>query len=82
LWGVRPVPGVRKARQNALIDPPQKKGDSTPGLRPRACGGSGAGFGVQETGINPTGGAIPRRGGPLGHRAGERGFYRYFLLSW
>jgi hypothetical protein len=29
--------------------------------------------GVQEPGINPTGGAIPRWGGPLDHRAGERG---------
>jgi hypothetical protein len=33
-------------------------------------------FGVQEPGINPTGGAIPRWGGPLGHRAGERGLYQ------
>ena len=32
-------------------------------LCPRACGGSGAGFGVQNPGINPTGGAIPRMSG-------------------
>jgi hypothetical protein len=43
-----------------------------------ACGGSGAGFGVQEPGISPTGGAIPRASGHLYHRAGERGFRRYF----
>jgi hypothetical protein len=42
-------------------------------LRPRACGGSGAGFGVQKPGINPAGGAMPRVHGVLGHRAGERG---------
>jgi hypothetical protein len=39
----------------------------------RAGGGDDAGFGVHEPGIGPTGGAIPRWGGPLGHRAGERG---------
>jgi hypothetical protein len=37
-----------------------------------AC--AAAGFGVKEPGINPAGGAIPRRSGPLDHRAGERGF--------
>jgi hypothetical protein len=34
--------------------------------------GGGAGFGVQGRVQNPTGGAITRWGGPLGHRAGER----------
>jgi hypothetical protein len=43
-------------------------------LRPRACGGGGAGFGVQEAGGNSPGGAIPRVHGVLDHRARERGF--------
>jgi hypothetical protein len=41
-------------------------------LRPRACGKSGAGFGVQERGARYTGGAIPRVRGGLDHRAGGR----------
>jgi hypothetical protein len=44
---------------------------------PTRVRGGGAGFGVKEPGINPAGGAIPRRGGPLGHRAGERGLYHH-----
>jgi hypothetical protein len=42
--------------------------------RLRTCGGraGGAGFGVQEPGPKISGGAMPRAGGPLGHRAGER----------
>ena len=41
-------------------------------LRPRACGGSGAGFGVQEREQKYSGGARARASGHLYHRTGER----------
>ena len=43
-------------------------------FRPRACGGSGAGFGVQEAGGNSSGGAMPSGEQRPIHRAGERSF--------
>ena len=61
--GVRTEYNRRLARRR----PP---GGAAPPTRVR---GSGAGFGVQKPGINPTGGAIPREHGVLDHRAGERG---------
>jgi hypothetical protein len=39
--------------------------------RLRACGVGGAGFGVHESGINPTGGAMPSGGRHPSHRARE-----------
>jgi hypothetical protein len=40
--------------------------------RPRAFGGGGAGFGVQEPAVNSSGGARARANGDPAHRAGER----------
>jgi hypothetical protein len=40
--------------------------------RPCTCGEGGADFGVQEPAVKYSGRARARRGGPLGHRAGER----------